>query len=355
MSGADLAAGAASKLDFDGPRVLVPAADAIALVASILRASGFAADVAREVAEHLADADMSGVESHGTMRVLQYAEQASSGYLRAGAVARLVPAAERGWPWVDGGGGIGIPAMRLAVDDATDQALRDGIAVRALREVGHTGRIGAFAERAAARGALAIIIGGGGRKNWRQAAPHGGRKALLPTNPYSLGIPGGARGPVVVDFATSMIAGGWLHSARAAGALVPAGSIIDSEGRPTRDPEAYFAGGAILPKGGPMGYGMAVMAELVCEAMLGPATTECNWLVLALDTSRFGAPARMREMAEEMLAELRDCPPAPGFARVEVPGERERALRAANLSRGIALPERTLASIHALARRLGTD
>jgi LDH2 family malate/lactate/ureidoglycolate dehydrogenase len=353
MAAAEGDARAPSKLEFDGARVLLPVAEAEALASGILRASGFADAVAREVAGHLADADLSGVESHGTMRVLQYAEQAANGYLRAGAAARLVPAAERGWPWVDGGGGIGIPAMRIAVDDATDRALRDGIAVATVRNVGHTGRIGAFADRAAARGALAIIVGGGGRKAWRQAAPHGGRKALLPTNPYSIGIPGGARGPVVIDFATSMIAGGWLHSARAAGALVPAGSIIDSDGRPTRDPAAYFAGGAILPKGGPMGYGMAVMAELICEAMLGPATTECNWLVLALDTSRFGAPARMREMAEEMLAELRDCPPAPGFARVEVPGERERALREANLPRGIALPERTLASIRALAARLG--
>ena len=98
-----------------------------------------------------------------------------------------------------------------------------------------------------------------------------------------MAIPGGARGPVVIDFATSMMAGGWLHSARAAGALVPEGSIIDADGNPSCDPKAYFEGGAILPKGWPMGYGLAVMAEMVCDAMLGPASTECNWLTLGID------------------------------------------------------------------------
>jgi LDH2 family malate/lactate/ureidoglycolate dehydrogenase len=165
--------------------------------------------------------------------------------------------------------------------------------------------------------------------------------------------PGGARGPVVVDFATSMIAGGWLHAARAAGALVPEGAIIDADGRSSRDPEAYFAGGAILPKGGPMGYGLAVMAEMICEAMLGPVTTECNWLVLALDAAQWRDGGAVRDAAEAVLAELRDCPPAPGVARVEVPGERERALRARRLAEGLPIPARTCARLDALARQLG--
>jgi len=53
-------------------------------------------------------------------------------------------------------------------------------------------------------------------------------------------------------------------------ALVPEGAIIDKQGKPSRDPEAYFDGGAILAKGGAMGYGLALIAELICEAMLGP-------------------------------------------------------------------------------------
>ena len=344
--------GMASKLELREDRTCIAVSDASALVAGILEHAGFASSTALEVAEHLADADLCSVESHGIVRVLQYVEQVRSGYLKADGVVS-VTRQQHGGVEVDGGGGIGIPAMRIATDEAAALALSHGVAVVPLRNVAHTGRLGAYAEQAAEKGCLVIIIGGSGRENWRQVAPYGGRRAVLPTNPYCMGIPGGDRGPVVIDFATSMIAGGWLQSARAAGALVPEGCIIDAAGKPSREPAAYFDGGAILPKGGAMGYGMAVMAEMICEAMLGRASTECNWLVLAIDTARFRDRNAMQAAAEVVLAELRACPPAAGFDRVRIPGERERELRALNHKRGIALPTRTLEQIRGLARALG--
>jgi LDH2 family malate/lactate/ureidoglycolate dehydrogenase len=240
--------------------------------------------------------------------------------------------------------------MRLAVERACTDSQSTGIAAVSVRNVGHTGRLGAYAEAGAEQGHLVIIIGGGGRQNWRQVAPYGGRRAVLPTNPYCLAIPGGERGPVVVDFATSMIAGGWLYAARSAGARLPEGALIDPQGHLSTDPEDYFRGGAILPKGGPMGYGLALMAEMICEAMLGPVTTEVNWLILALDTTRHRDPLQMRTVAEEILAELRACPPADGFAAVEIPGERERARRAAGLIAGLSIPARTWEAITIAAR-----
>lgn len=343
---------AKSKLTMQGGRTRIPVAEAVGLVSAILGKAGFPDAVARGVAQHLVDADLCGVESHGIVRTLQYVEQIESGYLRPRSQP-TIRHGDRGTLEVDGGGGIGIPAMQMAVKHLCAEAARSGFAVLPVRNVGHTGRLGAYAEAGAETGALIIIIGGGGRRNWRQVAPHGGRKALLPTNPYCLGMPGGARGPVVIDFATSMIAGGWLYSARAAGALVPEGAIIDAEGRASRDPHAYFDGGAILPKGGPMGYGMAVMAEMICEAMLGPVEAECNWLTMAVDTKRFREPGAIQRAAEEVLDELRNCPPAPGFERVEIPGERERDQRRANLSLGIAVPDLTVERIRSLASRIG--
>ena len=342
----------ASKLTLSDRRVHLPVDEALEMTAAILGKAGLAEDIANAVAEHLVDAELSGVESHGVVRVIQYTKQLASGYLNPTARASLA-IAENGSPWLDGQGGIGIPAMHLAMEHLCDRASSSGIAVLPVRNVGHTGRIGAFAEFAAMRGMLVIIIGGGGRQNWRQAAPFGGRKAILPTNPYCMAIPGGERGPVVIDFATSMIAGGWIHSARTAGALLPDGSIIDANGCASRDPQAYFDGGAILPKGGPMGYGLALMAEMICDAMLGPATTECNWLTLAIDTSRYRSGDVMQTAAEEILSEIRTCPPASGFTHVAVPGERERDARSAGLAQGLFLPERTLAAIRTLASSVG--
>ncbi len=332
------------------PRRTVPLAEATAVAADILEAAGCAPEVAAEVAAHLADADLCGVDSHGLARLPQYVAQFESGYMRAdGRPVRV--AGPAGAPCIDGGGGIGIPAMALAVDEACAGAKAAGVAALALRNCGHTGRLGAFAEAGAAAQCLVLIVGGGGRERWRQVAPYGGRKAVLPTNPWAIGLPGGARGPVVLDFATGEIAGGWVLAARAAGALLPEGAVIDADGRPTRDPEDYARGGAILPFGGAKGYALAVVAELIGDAMLGPVRAEMNWLVIALDAARWRDEPERAAAAEAALAELRGCPPAPGFARVEIPGERERDRRAA-AEAGVSLPERTWRGILALRARL---
>ncbi|MEM7426330.1 MAG: Ldh family oxidoreductase [Pseudomonadota bacterium] len=340
-----------SKLELRSGRVSVSAQDAVSLISAIFRAIGCADDVALQIAEHLADTSLCGMESHGLMRTLQYAEQFQNGYIDPQAVP-VIRTNARGGHEVDGGGGIGIPAMHLAYDAGMSSAQETGISALGIRSVGHTGRHGAFADDAGAKGFLTICVGGGNRKNWPQVAPFGGAKGMLPTNPWCIGIPGGDRGPVVLDFATSKIAGGWIYAARSAGALLPEGCLIDTDGNPTRDPEDYFRGGAILPSGGHKGYALALVAELIGEAMLGPSTTEGNWLLITLDARRFREAGPLQSAAEELLDELRSCPPAPGFTRVEIPGEREREHR--DQSAGmIAIPEPTWEQICALADRLG--
>ncbi len=347
------ALGSHSKLQLASDRIAISAETVQNVVEVILNDAGCSPSVAREVADHLIDTELCGIESHGVMRVMQYADQFAKGVMDPHAEA-IINRNKNGDDEVDGRGGIGIPAMRLAVDHCVTKAKEKGIAALPVRHVGHTGRLGAYAERAANEGCLVIIIGGGGRQNWRQVAPYGGKKALLPTNPFCFGIPGGQQGPVIVDFATSMIAGGWLYAARTAGGKVPFGTIMNREGELSDEPADYFNGGAILPKGGAMGYGLAVMAELICEAMLGPVTTEVNWFVIAIDTKRYREPHVMLNVAEEILAELRDCPPAKGVTRVEVPGERERRHRDENRERIIALPEATWNALQQRAARVSS-
>ena len=61
--------------------------------------------------------------------------------------------------------------------------------------------------------------------------------------------------------------------------------------------------------------------------MLGPSTTEGNWLLITLDAHRMRESSALSQAAEEVLEELRCCPPAPGYESVEIPGEREREYR----------------------------
>jgi LDH2 family malate/lactate/ureidoglycolate dehydrogenase len=319
------------------------------VIREILMSKGCSNEVSTEVSEHLIHSDWSGVESHGSWRIIQYDNYYNTGYLKPHSTPELI-FNKRGACIVDGHDGIGIPAMRIAAEYATENCKKSGISAVAVKNVGHTGRLGAFTEKAAQEDVLMIIIGGGGRKDWRLVAPFGGSKALMSTNPYSIGVPGGDRGPVVMDFATSAVAAGWIYGAKLAGAELPENVLIDKSGNPTRNPQDYFDGGAILTAGGAKGYAMAVTAEMIAEAMLGPVTTECNWLIITLDCSLYREKSAMQKTAEEILTELRECPPIKGFEKVEIPGERERGQFKKNFNKPIQLPLKTWQEIEKIAQ-----
>ncbi|WP_127562043.1 Ldh family oxidoreductase [Nioella ostreopsis] len=336
-------------------RVAVAPEVAARVACGLFRAAGAAPEVAREVADHLVEADQCGVESHGIVRTLQYTREMLDGTLDPKARPEILRQ-DGGRLTVQAHGAIGIPAMRIAHEAAAEAALENGISAVGVLGAGHTGRLGAFGEIAARRGCLSIALGGGNRKRWRMVAPYGGREALLPTNPFCIAMPGGDRGPVVIDIATSQAAGGWIYAARAAGVDLPEGLIVDRTGAPSRDPEDYFNGGAILPKGGPLGYGLALIAELVGEAMLGPVLKgEINWLVLALDCRRYHEAPAMQVVAEEILAEIRVSAPAEGRGPVQVPGERERDLHATAQGKPLMVPGRIWAAIEEMAREMGAE
>jgi uncharacterized oxidoreductase len=339
-----------TKLELPDGRTEVDAVKASEIIVDIFTNLGCPQDSSQAITAHLIDANLCGMESHGVMRVMQYAQRMRDGSMKID-VQPEVRITKTGVTTVDGGMGSGIPAMTLAYQTAIELSADNGLAAVPVLNTGHTGRHGAYAEVAADKGFLTICTGGGNHRVHGQVAPHGGARGMLPTNPWCIGIPGGDRGPVVMDFATGKIAGGWIYAAQSAGALLPEGCVVDKDGKPTRDPQDYFDGGAILPVGGHKGYGLSLMAELIGEAMLGPSSPECNWFLLAIDTRKFRHPSALQAAAEEVLDDLRNCPPAEGFDRVEIPGEREREQR--RKSNGIiAVPTETWRQIISLSEQL---
>jgi len=58
------------------------------------------------------------------------------------------------------------------------------------------------------------------------------------------------------------------------------------------------------------------------------------------------------DVAENILQDLRSCPPLSGFEKVEFPGERERVSYTQNLHKGIAIPLKTWTQMLNLAKRV---
>ena len=156
-------------------------------------------------------------------------------------------------------------------------------------------------------------------------AYHGTRAAGVSTNPISIAVPGGERGPVVLDMATGVVARGKLVQAKKTGQPIPAGWALDRDGNPTTDPQAALIP---LPLGGPKGSGLSLMIELITSlvvanpiiagALEGAADGHRhrqNGLVLAIDLRRFGDPDAFRAEVDRVIAALKALPRAPGASR----------------------------------------
>lgn len=337
-------------------------ADALRVLGErIFAAVGAPEDTARVVATSLVDANLAGHDSHGVLRIPQYVGQVREERTIDPAARPRVLSARQATALVSGEWGFGQPAGRAATDEAVRRAREYGIAAVGLVRCNHLGRVGEYVEQAAAAGCVALVCVGGVKA---AAVPYGGSRRALGTNPFAVGFPLAGEPPAVLDFATTAVAAGKIMAARAAKKPLPPGCIVDGQGRPETDPEAFFNGGALLPFGGHKGYALAVLIELLGQALTGTerygggvagarVERRAGALFCAVDTAAFRPAGEAAAAARRVVDRLRSNPPAPGVERVLTPGEPEALTRQARRAAGIELPEETWRSIAATAEVAG--
>jgi LDH2 family malate/lactate/ureidoglycolate dehydrogenase len=324
-------------------------------LAAALAAAGTPDDIAKVVAASLVDSNLKGVDSHGATRIVMYLDQIREGYIQPAArpeIVRETPTTAL----VRGHLGFGIHALGFAMDVAVRKAKEAGVAAVGLVENTHTGRLGWFVERAAEQNVIAMLTGGGANRNPRHqtVAPYGGARRALGTNPIAIAAPAGRRGPVLVDMSTSVTAEGKLRLYRAKREPVPPGWIVDKAGQPSTDAEDFYAGGAILPAAGHKGYGLAVMSELLGDALLGQPY-EMNWFIVAVSIEAFRPAGDFERACAEILGKVKAVPPAPGFDEVLIPGEPEARSAERRGREGIPIPDEIWQKIEEAVRRVGVD
>jgi LDH2 family malate/lactate/ureidoglycolate dehydrogenase len=331
-------------------------AEALCRVAqTILQAVGTPSDIAQTVGDSLVQANLVGHDSHGVIRLEQYAQFVRQGYVLP--MARPVTNMRgRANAQVDAAHGWGQPAAQLAVRTAIALATENGVGGVTIVRCGHVGRLGEYVEMIADAGLIGMALCNAGPA----VAPYGGYKPLMGTNPIAWALPRGAgQPPLIVDFATAGVAEGKLRVSRAKGERVPGGLIVDSAGRPSQDPAAFYAGGALLPFGGHKGYGMSVMIELLGGVLSGNGTSAMSGqsgsngtLLLAFHIASFVPVEQFLEQTNGLCQQIKDSPPAEGFTEILLPGEPESRERKRRLESGIALPDQTWREIQALAAEL---
>jgi uncharacterized oxidoreductase len=312
----------------------------------VLVAAGADQADARIVVDHLVDANLAGHDSHGIGMLPQYVRAISRKLLDPRAHAAVE---DRGGPIlaVDGQRGFGQLVGREGTAAGIARASSLGLAAVALRNAFHVGRVGTYAEQAAAAGLVSIhfvnVVG-----HAPLVAPFRGSDRRLMTNPFCVGVPGkGGKAAVLLDFATSRVALGKVREARARGDQVPEGNIIDAKGRPATDPGALLdePRGALLPMGDHKGSGLGLVCELLGGAVTGGGILSKvpfadgmignNMLSILLDPAKLPGGAGLAADVDATVAYLKSSPPADPSLPVLVAGEPERAYRAEREAKGI--------------------
>ena len=359
----------------DLPTHLIAVATLQRFVGEIFAKAGTAADEAARIAHHLIGANLTGHDSHGVIRVPRYVQNLQDGDVLAGQTIS-VPVEGPTHAVVDGNLGFGQTVGPQAVDFGIAKAKAAGMAVIALRNAGHIGRIGDWGERAAAAGLISLHF-----VNVNQGelvAPFGGLDRRFSTNPVCIAIPmEPGQPPLLLDFATSVVAEGKVLVASNGGKPLPDGALIGPDGKHSTDPATLYgpltqggprsAGngpGAIRAFGEHKGSGIAFMCEILAGVLTGGGTSgpiDTNrtrrritngMLSIYLDPNHFGTQHFVAE-ARAYATYVKASRLANGADEVLVPGEPEARARADRLANGVPLQLDTWRSIVTTARSLG--
>ena len=321
--------------------------------------------------ESLVGANLAGHDSHGVVRVPRYLQWLADGdFVADRTVESIIDLPSLAV--VDGHYGFGQSTGQQAVDIGIKKAKESGVAVVALRNTGHVGRIGEWAEQAAAQNIVSTHYVNAPAS--LLVAPFGSIDRRYSTAPYSVGIPRPGKEPIILDFATSVVAEGKVLVASQGGKALPDHSLISGEGEIGGDPHFLYGDyepsaprnyregkGAIRAMGDHKGSGLAFMVEILGGSLTGTGAPQegRRWsngmLSMYIDPDKIDPEGFFPSDVERYVKFFKEARPIEPGGEVLHPGEPELRARKERLSNGIPISEETWTAICNAARKVGID
>lgn len=336
---------------------------------------GFVRDVFQRLNVPLADADTAagvlvhadllGIDSHGVARLAGhpgYVPGLKNGLIQPVAHPHVVHETAS-TALLDGDSGLGGMVSTRGMELAIGMAKQTGVGIVAVTNSHHFGIACHYSMLALEHEMIGIAMTNAAP----QVAATNGRRPLLGTNPLSVAVPADREKPFILDMATSVVAAGKVEIALRTGKEIPDGWLIDADGRPTRDGQALWSDGALLPLGSKpelsshKGYGLGMVVDILCGVLSGagystildPVTWSTGHFFMALQIEAFRPLGPFLTMMDAMINSFRTAETAPGAERVYVHGEKELEAERDRRVNGIPLHPAVVASLEGVAREYG--
>lgn len=248
---------------------IVPEERHNALVEAAYQKRGFTADEARAASRMAAMASRHGIRTHNAIKALHLDHLFGSGgggCVPGAQIEKISTRFDAVEVW-DAHKKLGQATALEAIERAIALAEKHGSGTVAVDNAFHYLWGGGYVMEAAKRGYIAYT---NCTAALTEVVPLGGKHPTLGTNPHSWALPTTeALGyPLVIDWATSVVAMGRVQQLAREGKPLPPNAAVDKAGNPTTDPAAVAA---LLPFGAHKGYGLSLINELYA-ALIGGST-----------------------------------------------------------------------------------
>ncbi|MBT4694914.1 MAG: malate/lactate/ureidoglycolate dehydrogenase [Planctomycetaceae bacterium] len=330
--------------------MIFPADFLIDLTRRIFLAVGSNQAEADVVAQRLVNANLSGHDSHGVIRIPTYIKWIEEDKTLLNQTIGI-ETDNGSIVVVDGKFGLGQSIGQQAMLLGIERAREHGVAVIALKDSAHLGRIGDWAEMCTAAAMVSVhFVNTSGMGNL--VTPYGAIERRLSANPFAVGVPTHGDFPLILDMSACTIAEGKIRVALHAGKQVPEGCIIDSEGNPTTDPKTFYGppAGSILPIAGHKGYALSLIIEMLAGALTGGSCTNPEranrlsngMLSIIMDRSKLQTEDNFFNEVQRYCDYVRSAKLIDENNQILMPGEIEHNTRVKRREEGIELSQTTI-------------
>jgi LDH2 family malate/lactate/ureidoglycolate dehydrogenase len=317
-------------------------------------------DEAEIITEVLLEADLREIHSHGFLRLPIYIERIQKGLIRNEAQLTFENENET-IAVIDGEYSAGQVVAFKAMEKSIEKSEKSGIGVVAVKNSNHFGISGFYSLMATEKDKIGIVF-----SNVAPLMPAiGGAEKVIGNNPLSIAAPSGDNEPVVLDMALSNTAFGKILFAKEKGQDIPEGWGVDLKGKSTTNPDDVINGGFLSPVGGPKGFGLALMVEILTGVLSGGQYSKMipsmydvsqkqsiSHLMITIDIKTFIPLELYYSSIKQLISFIKKSKKAEGVDQIYLPGEIEFVKEKNNREKGVPMQEQTFNKLNELAKEL---